>query len=108
MTNAAFYVLLALADRQLHGYAIMREVELHSEGRVRLGPGTLYGVLQRMLEDGWIKEHEPPFGEEGGERRRFYRISADGRRALRTEAARLQQMVRMAQSKKVLPAGQQS
>ncbi len=107
MTNAAFYVLLSLADQELHGYAIMREVELQSAGSVKLGPGTLYGVLQRMLEDGWINEHEPRPGDPG-ERRRFYRITPEGRRFLKSEASRLQQMVRMAQSKKILPAGQQS
>jgi DNA-binding PadR family transcriptional regulator len=104
MTNAAFYVLLSLAGQELHGYAIMREVELQSAGKVRLGPGTLYGVLQRMLEDGWIREHEPPLGADAGERRRFYRITAEGRRELKAEAARLHEMVRLAQSKKVLPA----
>lgn len=104
MTNAAYYILLSLAGQELHGYAIMREVEMQSAGSVKLGPGTLYGVLQRMLEDGWIKELDPPLGEASGERRRSYRITPEGRRFLKSEAARLQQMVRMAQSKKILPA----
>lgn len=103
MTNSEFHILMALADGDRHGYAIMREVEVRSEGQVKLGPGTLYGAVQRMLESGWIEETEGP--DEGpGERRRYYRLSRDGRSALSAEAARLQQMVKLAQRKKILPA----
>lgn len=103
MTNSEFHILMALADGDRHGYAIMREVEVRSEGQVKLGPGTLYGAVQRMLESGWIEESDGP-DEEQGERRRYYRLSPDGRAALSTEAARLQQMVKLAQRKKILPA----
>lgn len=102
MTNSEFHILMALADGDRHGYAIMREVEVRSEGQVKLGPGTLYGAVQRMLESGWIEESDGP-DEEQGERRRYYRLSPDGRSALSTEAARLQQMVKLAQRKKILP-----
>ncbi|MBS1828268.1 MAG: helix-turn-helix transcriptional regulator [Acidobacteria bacterium] len=103
MTNSEFHILMALADGDRHGYAIMREVEVRSEGQVKLGPGTLYGAVQRMLESGWIEESDGP-EEEQGERRRYYRLSADGRSALSAEAGRLQQMVKLAQRKKILPA----
>ncbi|MBL8174342.1 MAG: helix-turn-helix transcriptional regulator [Bryobacterales bacterium] len=101
MTTSEFHILLSLADGARHGYAIMREVELRSAGQVKLGPGTLYGAIQRMLESGWIEETED---SEEGERRRYYMLTAEGRQAVSEEAARLQQMVKLAQSKKILPA----
>ena len=104
MTTAAFHILLALADQDRHGYAIMREVELRSGGEVKLGPGTLYGALQRMLEDGWIEETERPGDDEPSERRRYYRLAKDGRKKLKAEAARLEEWVRLAQKKRILPA----
>lgn len=104
MTNAAFHILLALADQDRHGYAMMREVELGSGGEVKLGPGTLYGALQRMLEDGWIEETDAPAGDESSERRRYYRLTRDGRKKLRAEAVRLEEWVRLAQKKRILPA----
>lgn len=103
MTTAAFHILLALADQDRHGYAIMREVELRSGGEVKLGPGTLYGALQRMLEDGWIAETEAPSDEEPSERRRYYRLTKDGRKKLKAEATRLEEWVRLAHKKRILP-----
>lgn len=102
MTTSEFHILLSLADEPRHGYAIMREVDLRSAGQVKLGPGTLYGAIQRMLDTGWIEETDGP--EEAGERRRYYLLTAEGRQALSTEASRLQQMVKLAQRKKILPA----
>lgn len=104
MTNSAFHILLALADKDRHGFAIMREVELRSGGDVKLGPGTLYGALQRMLEDGWIEETEAPPEEAPSERRRYYRLAKDGRKKLQAEAARFEEWVRLAHKKRILPA----
>lgn len=73
-----------------------------SGGRVKLGPGTLYGALQRMLEHDWVEETDGPDDEMGADRRRFYRLAGAGRKALKAEASRLDEMVQVAQSKKVL------
>jgi DNA-binding PadR family transcriptional regulator len=104
MTTAAFHILLAIADQDRHGYAIMREVERRSGGEVKLGPGTLYGALQRMLDDGWIEEADAPADEAPSDRRRYYGLTREGRKKLKAEAARLQEMVRLAQKKRILPA----
>ncbi len=104
LTPAVFHILLALADGEKHGYAIMREVGARSAGAVRMGPGTLYGSIRRMLDDGLIVEMrdrvDPAHGDE---RRRYYRLTDFGRRVLHAEAHRLEQLVRIAQSKRVLP-----
>lgn len=100
---AAFQILLALADDDLHGYDIMRRVEEHTEGRTRLGPGTLYSSVQALLDAGFIAEVASR-GEEGPHdaRRRYYRLTAAGRKAARDEAERLADMLRVARSKKIL------
>src|SRR5437016_12279078 len=76
LTPAMFHILLALADRERHGYHIMQEVDERTEGKVRLGPGTLYGSIKRMLSNGMIEEtderHEPEFDTERG---LYYRIT---------------------------------
>lgn len=98
-----FHILLALADKDRHGYDIMREVDERSEGQMRLGPGTLYGSIKRMLRDGWIEElDERPDPELDDERRRYYRLSKFGRRVMVAEAERLEKLVKSARSKKVL------
>lgn len=106
LPSAAFQILLALAEGELHGYAIMRQVKEQSEGRVRLGPGTLYGSIQTLLEEKLIEEtggRETQSGEEGGsERRRYYRLTAAGRKVARAEAERLAGLVRVARAKKLL------
>ena len=100
-----FHILLALADKERHGYDIMREVDERSEGNVRLGPGTLYGSIKRMLSDGLIEElDERPDPELDDERRRYYRLSDLGRRVAVAEAQRLERLVRSARSKKLLSA----
>jgi DNA-binding PadR family transcriptional regulator len=107
LTAAVLHILLALADGEKHGYAIMREVGERSGGAVRMGPGTLYGSIQRMLKDGLILETseraDPAQGERGEERRRYYRLSGFGERVLRAEVHRMEDLVRLAQSKRVLP-----
>jgi DNA-binding PadR family transcriptional regulator len=104
LTPAVFHILLALADGEKHGYAIMREVGERSGGTMRMGPGTLYGSIQRMLQDGLIVElRDPVDPARSGERRRYYGLTGFGQRVLQAEAERLEQLVRIAQSKRVLP-----
>ena len=98
---AAFQILLALADGDLHGYAIMRLVEKQTEGRVRLGPGTLYSSIQALLEEGLIEEIESASGG-ANDRRRLYRLTSNGRKTARTEAERLAGILRIARAKKIL------
>lgn len=103
LTPAVFQVLLALADEERHGYAIMQEVELRSGGGVRLGPGTLYGTLKRLLADGLVQESdERPDPELDDERRRYYRLTSIGREVAVAEAERLQKLVADARSKALL------
>ena len=98
-----FHILLALADKERHGYEIMREVDERSEGKVRVGPGTLYGSIKRMLSDGLIEElDERPDPELDDERRRYYRLSDLGRRIAVAEAQRLERLVKSARSKRLL------
>src|SRR3972149_4257490 len=81
LTPAAFHILLALADSERHGYGIMQEVAAISGGQIKLGPGTLYGTIKRMLADGWIEESdERPDPELDDERRRYYRLTDFGQR----------------------------
>jgi DNA-binding PadR family transcriptional regulator len=104
LTPAAWHVLLALADGERHGYALMREVAALSGGRLRLGPGTLYRTLRRLLEDGLIAEAaERPDPELDDERRRYYRLTDAGRRAAAAEAERLDDLVRVARTRRLLP-----
>lgn len=90
LTATMFHVLVALANEPRHGYAIAREVEEITQGRIVMGPGTLYGSLQRMSDSGLIEETANP-GEDGrhADRRRYYRSTTLGRSALRAESERL-------------------
>ncbi len=108
LSPAAFSILLALKDGEKHGYLILREVAERTQGQVRLLPGTLYNLLKRMLEDGWIEElDERPDPELDDERRRYYRLSALGERVLNHEARRLESLVQLArQSGLPGPAGE--
>jgi DNA-binding PadR family transcriptional regulator len=109
LTPAAFHILLALADRERHGYHIMREVEERTEGRVRLGPGTMYGSIKRMLADGLIEEtEERPDPDLDDERRRYYRLTDFGYRVASAEAQRLERLVHSARVKKLLSKTQVS
>lgn len=103
LTPAVLHVLLALADEERHGYGIMKEVEARTGGETRLGPGTLYGSIKRMLADGLIEESEErPDPEMDDQRRRYYRITDFGRRVAGAEAARLDGLVSFAREKKLL------
>ena len=103
LTPAVFNILLALADGEKHGYAIMLEVEANTQGAVKMGPGTLYGSIKRMLASGLIEEcDERPDPALDDERRRYYRLSGLGQRSLRLEAERLEHQVSLARFKQVL------
>lgn len=103
LPSAAFQILLALAGEELHGYGIMRQVEEQTDGKMRLGPGTLYSSIQTLLEAGLIEERDPR-GEakNGDDRRRFYRLSSAGRKLAVSEAERLANLLRVARAKKIL------
>jgi Predicted transcriptional regulators len=103
LTPATFQILMALAEGERHGYAIMTEVAERSEGTIRLGPGTLYGTLKRLLEGGMVEETEGA-GEGPDERRRYYRLTSYGVRVARAEARRLESVVRSARGKRLLGA----
>jgi DNA-binding PadR family transcriptional regulator len=95
---AAFHILLALADEERHGYGIMRQVAEQTGGKVRLGPGTLYGSIKSLLEEKLIEELNYA-GET--ERRRYYRLTAGGRRVAAKEAGRLAEALRVARAKRI-------
>lgn len=103
LTPAVFHILLALADGPKHGYAIMQEVETITEGRVKMGPGTLYGSIKRMLAAGLIaEEQERPDPEQDDERRRYYRLTGPGSNVLKAEVRRLSDLVHLARRKRIL------
>lgn len=96
---SVFHILMALADEDRHGYAIIQEVLSRTDGHVRLSPGTLYRSIQRMLDEDLIVEvHERPAPELDDERRRYYRITKFGRAVAREEANRLSDLVRLARA----------
>ena len=97
LTPAMFYVLVALADGQTHGYAILKDVEELTGGSVRLSTGTLYGIIKRLLGDGLIRESG--LSAKGDERRRSYELTAFGRDVARAEAARLEHTLAIAKRK---------
>ena len=103
LSEAAFEILLALSERQRHGYAVLQEVQRRTEGRVSLHPGTLYRALNRMLTQGWIDElDERPDPEMDDERRRYYRITDRGRAVAMAEARRLASQVAAARARKLV------
>ena len=95
LSAAALHILLALASEDRHGYGIMREVARQSDGRYKLGPGTLYDNLQKLLEQGIVEERSPRSPGDDP-RRRYYRLSRFGRGLLATEIERLEGVVREA------------
>ena len=101
---ATFHILVALADEDRHGYAIIQDVAARTDGSIRLSPGTLYRSIQRMLEDGLIVEtDERPSPENDYERRRYYRLTTLGTAVAQAEAARLMDLVRMARARGLAP-----
>jgi DNA-binding PadR family transcriptional regulator len=97
LTPAMFHVLVALADGDIHGYAIMKDVEELTGGAVRLSTGTLYGIIKRLLNDGLIRESGAAAKDD--ERRRSYALTAFGRDVARAEAARLEHTLALARRK---------
>ena len=104
LAPAAFHILVALAEEDRHGYAIMELVAERTRGAVKLSSGTLYRTIQRLLEQGLIIEpRERPSPSDDDERRRYYRLTAYGRAVARAEARRLAGLVRLAQASGVAP-----
>ena len=101
LTPAVFHVLLALAGGRRHGYAILKDVERQTDGGMRMGPGTLYGTLQRMMDQGLVEEAPPP-AQPVDVRRRYYHLSRAGRAALKAEVERMEQLVRAARDRRVV------
>jgi DNA-binding PadR family transcriptional regulator len=102
LTPAIAHILLAVADQDRHGYAIMQEIERLTDGRARMGPGTLYGTIKRMIAAGLLDEAEArPEAPHDDERRRYYRATPVGRRALEAETARMASLVAAARAKRV-------
>jgi DNA-binding PadR family transcriptional regulator len=108
LTPVVLHILLALVDARQgkHGYAVAREVEELTEGHIRMGPGTLYGSIQRMLDSSFIEEtaraRRARAAAEEDERRRYYRLTPFGRRVLELEVSRLAQVVAIARRKQLI------
>src|SRR5579884_1487978 len=100
--NAAFLILFALAGGDLHGYAMMQEVRKLSDGKVQMGPATLYTNVRRLLELGWIREVAGPKSSDS--RRRYYRLTADGNSVLSLELERMETLVRKSKALRLRPA----
>jgi DNA-binding PadR family transcriptional regulator len=103
LTPAVFNILLALAGGERHGYGIMKEVKEQTQGQMRMGPGTLYGTIKRMLSADLIEESdERPDPELDDERRRYYKLTEFGRRVASAELERLSNLIRVAQAKQLV------
>ena len=101
---AVFQILVTLADQDRHGYAIMQDVAERTDGRTRLSPGTLYGSIKRMLDEGLIVElDERPDPDHDDERRRYYRLTPFGREVAQSEADRLTTLLRQARAAGLTP-----
>jgi DNA-binding PadR family transcriptional regulator len=99
LTPAVFHVLLALAGGDRHGYGIMQDVSQHTDGALRMGAGTLYGTIQRLMDQGLVREVESPKPQTArDEKRRHYRLTPAGRQALHGEVQRLEHLVGVARS----------
>ena len=105
LTPGVFHILLALADQDRHGYAIILDVAERTGGAMRLGTGTLYTAIARLLEQDFIEESdERPGADEDDERRRYYRLTPFGREVANAEARRLAALVRMARARGITGA----
>src|ERR1041384_585187 len=115
LTPAVFHILLALSTGERHGYGIMKEVEADSQGKVKMGAGTLYGSLKRMLDAGLVAESEkrvdsgpdasegPEMPDSGGTRRIYYKITGAGEKALAAELGRYRHLVELTEARRLLP-----
>jgi DNA-binding PadR family transcriptional regulator len=102
LSSAALHILLALAGEDLHGYGIMLETARQSDGAYKLGPGTLYDNLQKLIDAKWVQELGPRRGDDDP-RRRYYRLTNAGRDVLKAETRRLTHIVREARSRLRIP-----
>jgi DNA-binding PadR family transcriptional regulator len=104
LPTAVFHILVALADRDRHGYSIMQDVAARTEGKVRLSAGTLYSAIRRMLEQGLIDElQDSPDPSSDDERRRYYRLTRLGRQVALAEARRVNDMLSQARATGLIP-----
>jgi len=104
LSRDTFHILVALADRDRHGYSIMQDVAERTGGNVKLSPSTLYSAIKRLIETGWIEElDERPDPKHDDERRRYYRITKAGRAAAIEEARRLEELLADARSSGLVP-----
>jgi DNA-binding PadR family transcriptional regulator len=104
LPTAVFHILVAIADRDRHGYSIMQDVAARTDGKVRLSAGTLYSAIRRMLEQGLIEElRDSGHRESDDQRRRYYRLTSLGRRVALAEARRLRDMLSQAQATGLIP-----
>jgi DNA-binding PadR family transcriptional regulator len=104
LPTAVFHILVALADRDRHGYSIMQDVSARTDGRVRLSAGTLYSAIRRMLEQGLIEElRDSPDPASDDERRRYYRLTQLGRKVATAEARRVSDMLGQARATGLIP-----
>jgi DNA-binding PadR family transcriptional regulator len=103
LTPAVFHILIALEGQPKHGYGIMKTVEAITDGKVIMGPGTLYGTIKRLLKAGLIEESdEQPDPDLDDERRRYYRLTSFGLRVLKAEVRRIADLMNVARSKSLL------
>lgn len=101
VSDQLFHILLSVVDEPRHGYGIIQEVEARTGGAVTLGASTLYSAIKRIRAWGWVQEVQAPAGGEDP-RRRYYGLTREGRRIVRSEAKRLEALVRHARAKDVL------
>jgi DNA-binding PadR family transcriptional regulator len=101
LSHQAFHILVALADRDQHGYGIMQDVAERTGGKLRLSPGTLYGSIKRLMEQGMVVElraSQRPDKEQDDERRRYYRLTPVGRKAATSEMRRMEELLKQARA----------
>ena len=109
LTPGMFHVLIALADGEKHGYAIIKEVARRTDDAIRLSAGTLYTLIRRFVQDGVIAESEErPDASLDDERRRYYRLTEFGRRVAQAEGRRMEEALGMARAKKLIPRARTS
>lgn len=99
LTEATYFILLSLTSEPRHGYAILKDVEALSRGRIIFSTGTLYGALKRLLEQRWIERRDDDVADESGRPRKAYAITDLGRRILSAELNRLRDLLRVARSR---------
>lgn len=101
LTEATYFILLSLASEPRHGYAILKDVEALSRGRIIFSTGTLYGALKRLLEQRWIERRDDDVADESGRPRKAYAITDLGRRILAAELNRLRDLLRVARARAI-------